>query len=53
MLFLLTSSFPGGNIQTEDSSFQEAALRETYEELGIPDNEIEVWTHVITSKEVL
>ena len=36
------SSFPGGRIDSTDSSPMAAALRETYEELGVPPNKIKV-----------
>lgn len=43
--------FPGGNVQEGDLSFQDTALRETYEELGIPSDLIDVWTSVTTPKQ--
>ena len=35
-------SFPGGQRESEDSSFIHTALRETEEEVGVPSNEIKV-----------
>ncbi|MDJ0684261.1 MAG: CoA pyrophosphatase [Alphaproteobacteria bacterium] len=35
-------SFPGGKVEDVDSSPVEAALRETYEEVGLPDSKIDV-----------
>jgi 8-oxo-dGTP pyrophosphatase MutT (NUDIX family) len=35
-------SFPGGKIDAKDNSMQETALRETFEEIGIPLEAIEV-----------
>jgi len=35
-------SFPGGRVEDTDSSLKETALRETYEEVGIPGNEVRV-----------
>lgn len=34
--------FPGGKLEPEDSSIEYAALRETYEEVGVPINAIKV-----------
>lgn len=34
--------FPGGKLEKSDASIQEAALRETYEEIGVPAQTIEV-----------
>jgi 8-oxo-dGTP pyrophosphatase MutT (NUDIX family) len=35
-------SFPGGKFETEDNSLKNTAIRETYEEIGIPQQNIEV-----------
>lgn len=35
-------SFPGGALEPDDSSLEKAALRETFEEVGIEDRELEV-----------
>lgn len=35
-------AFPGGKIETQDSSLQDAAIRETFEEIGVPIAQIEV-----------
>ena len=35
-------SFPGGSLEEADSSLEEAALRETFEEIGIDKNRITV-----------
>lgn len=35
-------AFPGGKVDPEDKSFVETALRETFEEIGISPNEINV-----------
>ncbi len=35
-------AFPGGKLEPEDASIQEAAVRETYEEVGVPIEAIEV-----------
>ena len=35
-------SFPGGGIEDGDQSFEECAVRETYEEIGIPPGEINI-----------
>lgn len=34
--------FPGGKLEEEDTSLQDAALRETEEEIGVPQNVIQV-----------
>ncbi|MCT8339772.1 CoA pyrophosphatase [Flavobacteriaceae bacterium TK19130] len=34
--------FPGGKLENEDASLQDAALRETEEEVGVPRSQIEV-----------
>lgn len=34
--------FPGGKLENQDKSLQEAAVRETYEEIGVPIKHIEV-----------
>lgn len=36
-------AFPGGKFDETDRDLQETALRETYEEIGIPPNEIQVF----------
>ena len=36
-------SFPGGKHETSDTSLADTALRETYEEIGIPVNEITIF----------
>ena len=35
-------SFPGGRIEENDISYQAGAIRETYEEIGIPQDHIKV-----------
>jgi len=35
--------FPGGKLEEEDTSLEAAAIRETYEEVGVPINDIEVF----------
>lgn len=35
-------SFPGGGFEISDSSFKETALRETFEEIGIPKEDIDI-----------
>lgn len=37
-------SFPGGMSDTSDANLQETALRETWEELQIPEEKIDIWT---------
>jgi 8-oxo-dGTP pyrophosphatase MutT (NUDIX family) len=42
-------AFPGGKYEKEDTDFMQTALRETYEEIGIQQNKIEVlkaFTHL-------
>ena len=39
-------AFPGGAVEPQDSSVEETALRETYEEIGIPPKEICVLGHL-------
>lgn len=36
-------SFPGGMQDVNDKNLTKTALRETREELGIPENDVEVW----------
>ncbi|WP_066219293.1 NUDIX hydrolase [Formosa haliotis] len=41
--------FPGGKLEPEDDSLKTAAIRETFEEVGVPEQDIEVWrklTHI-------
>jgi len=35
-------AFPGGKLETQDSSLEDAALRETFEEVGVPINTVQV-----------
>ena len=35
-------AFPGGRMEEEDKDFLETALRETFEEVGIPKDKLEV-----------
>ena len=35
-------SFPGGQVEKNDSSFKETAKREAYEEIGIPQKDIQI-----------
>ncbi|SFN74649.1 8-oxo-dGTP pyrophosphatase MutT, NUDIX family [Bizionia echini] len=34
--------FPGGKLETTDLSIEHAAIRETWEEVGVPENQIEI-----------
>ena len=36
-------AFPGGMIEESDESAMHAALRETYEEIGVDSSEIDIW----------
>ncbi|MHA7943762.1 NUDIX hydrolase [Formosa sp. 3Alg 14/1] len=38
--------FPGGKLEPEDSSLKTAAIRETFEEVGVPEKHIEVWREI-------
>jgi 8-oxo-dGTP pyrophosphatase MutT (NUDIX family) len=35
-------AFPGGKVEQTDASYQKTALRETFEEIGITENQIEI-----------
>lgn len=35
-------AFPGGKLETQDASLQDTALRETFEEVGVPINTIQI-----------
>jgi len=35
-------AFPGGKLETQDASLQDAALRETFEEVGVPINAVQI-----------
>ncbi len=35
-------SFPGGGFEESDENFEKTAVRETFEEIGIPENEIKI-----------
>jgi 8-oxo-dGTP pyrophosphatase MutT (NUDIX family) len=35
-------AFPGGSVEPQDSTLEDTALRETYEEIGIPPSEIRI-----------
>jgi 8-oxo-dGTP pyrophosphatase MutT (NUDIX family) len=37
-------SFPGGKCDSKEETDEEAALRETHEELGIHPDDVTVWT---------
>ncbi|WP_299781782.1 CoA pyrophosphatase [uncultured Formosa sp.] len=38
--------FPGGKVEPEDYSLKTAAIRETFEEVGVPENNIDVWRKI-------
>lgn len=38
--------FPGGKLEPEDDSLKTAAIRETFEEVGVPEKNIEVWRKI-------
>ncbi|QDO94338.1 CoA pyrophosphatase [Formosa sediminum] len=38
--------FPGGKVEPEDDSLKAAAIRETFEEVGVPEENIEVWRKI-------
>ena len=44
--------FPGGRLDAEDKSVEDAVLRETFEEIGIPAHDIEIWNKIVSEKEV-
>jgi len=62
VLFIIRSSFqpshagqvgfPGGRLDSEDRSVEDAVLRETFEEIGIPSHEIEIWNKVVSEKRI-
>ncbi|MGA0393409.1 MAG: NUDIX hydrolase, partial [Rhodospirillales bacterium] len=39
-------SFPGGRVEEFDQSYEDAALRETEEEVGLPREQIEILGHL-------
>lgn len=39
-------SFPGGRWDETDSSLEQTALRETFEEIGLPETEIKILAHM-------
>jgi 8-oxo-dGTP pyrophosphatase MutT (NUDIX family) len=41
-------SFPGGRFEESDSSLEQTALRETFEEIGVPEDSIQILTHLGT-----
>ena len=38
--------FPGGKVEPEDDSLKTTAIRETFEEVGVPEQNIEVWREI-------
>lgn len=38
-------AFPGGKYETTDADYEETALRETHEEVGVPPEKIEIVKH--------
>ncbi|CDF79727.1 NUDIX hydrolase [Formosa agariphila KMM 3901] len=38
--------FPGGKLELEDESLKSAAIRETFEEVGVREQDIEVWREI-------